>query len=161
MDGIGEVKEAELPECLHVIHAGYEPVAVRFGLTNDNCPYRGRASLPLEVLEEEFTSGIKMYGYRKENTVVGFLSLNIEKTELRINDVVVLPEFWNQGVGTALLEYAKAKAAEQNISKVSLGMIDDNQKLKKWYEKNGFVTVGYKQYPGAPFLAGYMEWARP
>ncbi len=160
MDAILEVTESALPECLYVIHTGYEPVAVLFGLTNENCPHRGRADLPLEVLEEEFASGIKMYGYRKENTMVGFLSLNIEKTKLKINDVVVLPEFWNRGVGTALLEYAKDMAAEQDIPRVSLGMIDDNRKLKKWYERNGFVTVSYKQYPGAPFLAGYMEWAR-
>lgn len=73
--------------------------------------------------------------------------------------VVVLPKFWNQGVGTALPEYAKANAVEQNIHKVSLGMIDDNKKLKKWYEKNGFINVGYQQRPNAPFLVGYMEWS--
>lgn len=159
MDVIREVKKAELPECLRVIHEGYEPIAVQFGLTSNNCPYRGRADLPLEVLAEEFLSGTKMYGYYERDAIVGFISMNDGEKEMKINDVVVLPAFWHQGIGTALLEYAKARSVEQGHLKVSLGMIDDNKRLRKWYERNGFINVGYKQYPNAPFLVGYMEWS--
>lgn len=157
MGVILKVKKSRLSECLHVIHEGYEPIAVRFGLTNENCPYRGRADLPLSVLEEEFSSGIKMYGYFEQDAMVGFLSID-RASEPKINDVVVLPAFWRQGIGTALLEYAKTLSTQWGASKISLGMIDDNKELRKWYEKNGFINVGYQQYPNAPFLVGYMEW---
>lgn len=154
---ITEMGKARLMECLQVIHRGYEPVAVQFGLTNDNCPYRGRADLPLTVLQQEFLAGIKMYGYQVENNIVAFVSINVNKDAIKINDIVVLPEYWNKGIGTALLEFVKDRAAELELSKITLGMIDDNRVLKKWYEKNGFRNIGYVKYPKAPFTVGNME----
>lgn len=155
---IKELDQTKLKEGLQVLHMGYEPIAVQFGLTNDNCPYRGRADLPLEVLAEEYSFGTKMYGYYKEDYMTAFLSLNISQDVIKINDIVVLPKFWHNGIGTALLKFAKDMATEQNISNITLGMIDENKVLRKWYEKNGFVNVGYKKYPKAPFIVGYMEW---
>lgn len=158
---IAEIDEYQLTECLQVLHRGYETVAVRFHLTNDNCPYRGRADLPLAVLTGEFLSGIKMYGYRQENRIAAFVSMNIGREQIKLNDVVVLPEFRHRGIGTAMLNFAKSRAIGQNIPKVSLGMIDDNKTLREWYERNGFVNIGYKKYPKAPFAVGYMEWKNP
>lgn len=155
---IVEIDESRLAECLRVMHMGYEPIAVQFGLTNENCLYRGRADLPLSVLTEELLSGTEIYGYLKENRIVAFVSMNTREDEIKINDVVVLPEFWHRGIGTDLLNFAKGKAIERGIPKVTLGMIDDNRTLRKWYERNGFANTGYKRYPKAPFVVGYMEW---
>ena len=33
-------------------------------------------------------------------------------------------------------------------------MIDDNKRLRKRYENNGFINIGYKNYDGAPFTVG-------
>lgn len=154
---IKEIDRSQLAECLNVLHAAYEPIAVRFELTNENCPYRGRAELPLEVLTEEFSSGAKMYGYYIENSIVAFLSLSEGENRIKINDIVVLPEWWHKGIGTEMLGFAKCQATKLELPKVALGMIDDNKILRRWYEKNGFVNVGYKQFPNAPFLVGYME----
>lgn len=156
---IRRIDEKGLPECLRVIHKGYEPTAIRFGLTGDNCPHRGRADLPLSVLADELSSGAEMYGYCAANRIIGFVSIVVGQAEIKINDIVVLPECWNQGVGTALLEFVKKRAVEAKVSKIALGMIDDNERLRSWYEKHGFVNVGYRQYPKAPFLVGYMEWS--
>lgn len=155
---IKKLDQSKLTECLDILHKGYEPTAIQFKLTNDNCPYRGRADLPLAVLVEEFLSGIEIYGYYEADNIVALISIYTEKNTIKINDIVVLPEFWNKGIGTALLEFIKEKAAKQNISKIMLGMIDDNTVLKKWYEKNGFINIGYKKFPNAPFTVGYMEW---
>ena len=44
------IKEEELFESLEIFHRGYETVAAEFGLTEENCPDRGRASLPYHKL---------------------------------------------------------------------------------------------------------------
>ena len=37
-------------------------------------------------------------------------------------------------------------------------MINENKRLKRWYEDNGFVNVGLKNYKGAPYTVGKMEY---
>ena len=73
---IKPITKSELKECLHVLKESYEAGALRFGQTEENCPYRGRTRLPLSVLEKEFLEGCQMYGYYKNDKQVGFLSLS-------------------------------------------------------------------------------------
>lgn len=47
------IEREQLPDCLAVMAQGYEESAQRFGMTEENCPYRGRTRLPLELLERE------------------------------------------------------------------------------------------------------------
>ena len=155
---IREIDASELAECLHVIHKGYEPIAEQFHLTSENCPHRGRAALPLDVLTEEYLAGTKMYVYEIDDCIVAFASVVLKNDAIKLNDIVVLPEFWHEGIGTAMLDFVKNITIDRHLSKVALGMIDDNIVLKKWYEKNGFVNAGYHQFPNAPFTVGYMEW---
>ena len=156
------IEEKHLSECLTVIHAAYESVAEQFGITDENTPNRGHASLPIEELEMQFQRGRFMYGYSVQNRIVGFISFTKSsehgKDCVKINDIVVLPEHQHNGIGTAMLDFAKDQALAFGIKKVTLGMIDDNTVLKEWYIKNGFNQFMAIQYDGAPFLAGYMEW---
>lgn len=36
---IEAIKKEQLPECLNILKQGYENTAVKFGMTEDNCPY--------------------------------------------------------------------------------------------------------------------------
>lgn len=69
---IKPIKEEELFESLEIFHRGYETVAAEFGLTEENCPDRGRASLPYHKLLSEFESGTLMYGYFDGDKLTGF-----------------------------------------------------------------------------------------
>jgi len=135
-------------------------VALRFGLTAENCPHRGRADLPLAALAEEFDAGVMLYGYLMGGNLVGLVSLRKDDNAIKINDLAVLPEHQGQGIGGKLLDFVKRRAKEQGADTVRLGMIDDNHALKRWYECHGFVTAGVHQFGNAPFLVGYMEWKR-
>lgn len=156
---IKPISKSELPMCLEVFHKGYEDVAVKFGLTEENCPDRGRASLTLEKLTEEFDSGTMVFGYFSKEKIVGFLGIKFDENNVcKLNDIIVLPEFRKCGCGQKLLDFCKEKAKATGAVKIRLGMIDDNKPLRNWYEKNGFKNVGYKKYEGSPVTTGYMEY---
>lgn len=155
---IKPITEHDLLSCLAIFHQGYETVAVEFGLTAENCPDRGRASLPFDKLLAEFESGTMMFGYFANNQLVGYLGMKMGEDGLcKLDDIIVLPRYRGCGYGKALLTFCKEKAREMGADRIRLGMIDDNVRLRKWYEDNGFVNVGYKKYDNAPFTVGKME----
>jgi len=151
------IKREQLQECLDILKQGYEHTALTYGMTEENCPYRGRTCLPYEVFEDEFDRGYLMYGYILGNKIVGFLSLYKEENILHINDIVILPEYQNKGFGSRLMQYAKEKAMESDCSKLALGMVRDNVKLKEWYEKEGFHTVEVIKFESVSYMVGNME----
>ncbi len=98
-----------------------------------------------------------MFGYFTDNKIVGFLGMKMhEGGILKLDDIIVLPEYRQLGYGKKLLDFCKVKAKELGAAQILLGMIDDNKRLKKWYEENGFINIGYKNYDGAPFTVGRM-----
>ena len=156
---IRKIYRNELPECIAIFHRGYETVAVEFGLTDENSPDRGRASLPLEKLAMEYENGILMYGYFADGKMVGYLGIKLMDNDIcGLEDIIMLPEYRNNGFGKELLDFCKLKAKELRAKKIRLGMIDENKRLRKWYEDNGFVNVGYKKYESAPYTIGKMEY---
>ena len=155
---IRPIEKNELPICLQIFHEGFETVALELGLTDENSPDRGGASLPLEKLAAQFENGTMMYGYFVNDEMVGFLGMKkLENGDCGIDSIVVLPEYRHNGYGKELLDFSKQKAKELGASKIRFGMIDDNKRLRAWYEANGFINVGYRQYENAPYTVGKME----
>lgn len=155
---IKQIIKSDLVSCLEVFHLGYETVAIEFGLTEENCPDRGRANLPFDKLVSEFENGTLMFGYFLEDKIVGFVSIKIDNNGVcKLNDIIILPEYRQKGYGKELLDFCIIKALELGADRITLGMIDDNQKLKNWYVKNGFINIGFKKFEKAPFMVGYME----
>ena len=155
---IRTIAKDDLLDCLNIFHKGYETVAVEFGLTEENSPDRGRASLPFEKLAIEFDNGTMMFGYFSDKKMIGYLGMKIQENGVcGLDDIIILPEYRQNGYGKELLDFCKQKAKEFGANKIRLGMIDDNKKLRKWYEDNGFVNVEYKKYDGAPYTVGKME----
>ena len=153
---IRAVTREELPVCLNVLRESYEASAVTFGMTEENCPYRGRTSLPLSVLEQEFEV-CRMYAYVLEEKIVGVLSLQQEGTMLHLNDIALLPEEQGKGFGTKLIGFAIAQVKELDCTGIRLGMVHDNLRLRKWYESFGFETVKLNKYDKVTYTVGTME----
>ena len=154
---IKPIIEWDLGDCLHVLKMGFEDGAIRFGQTEENCPYRGRTRLPLSELRKEFLEGCHMYGYIHDDKLVGFLSLIFDGERMGINDIVILPEYQNKGFGAELMKFAKNEARKRKCGKIRLGMIDDNTQLKNWYERHGFKTISLTKYETVSYMVGKME----
>lgn len=152
------IEREQLPDCLAVMAQGYEESAQRFGMTEENCPYRGRTRLPLEVLEREFETG-QIYGAFAQGRLVGVLSLQRTGDVLMINDLVVLPCWQGQGIGGRLLSFALETAGRLGCRRVRLGMVHDNLRLRRWYEAHGFRTVEVRRFEAVRYGVGRMELA--
>ena len=48
-------------------------------------------------------------------------------------------------------------AKEMNCTKVNIGIVEENQVLRKWYEDFGFTHIGTQKFDFFPFTCGYME----
>ena len=153
---IRAVKKEELSVCLSVLQESYEASAVYFGMTEENCPYRGRTRLPFSVLEQEFESS-QMYVYVCDEKIVGFLSLQQEGEILHLNDIALLPGEQGKGFGTKLMEFAHEQAKTAGCMSIRLGMVHDNLRLRNWYESIGFETVKLKKYEKVTYTVGTME----
>ena len=143
----------ELPNCLNVIHKSYEYRDKKMNLNKDE---HRHTYLTLEELNKMYFDSIQMFGYYKENVLIAFLSLKINECDIKIKDIVVLPEYQNKGIGKELLDFVKLYAKENKKTKIKLGFIYNNTELKMWYEKNGFILTEIKEYPNNK--VGYMEY---
>ncbi len=136
----------ELKESLNVIIITYKDRDEKMNLSNEN--NHRHSNMTYEELKERFDNGIKMYGYYNEDKLIAFLSLEHKENEIKIRDIVVLPEYQNKGIGKLLIDFAKEQTAKNNKSRLVLRFIYDNKKLKEWYEKNGFRVTEILEFPG-------------
>ena len=84
---------------------------------------------------------------RKDAIVVGYLSLHngtsLQEPVDADFEMFVLPEAQGKGIGTMLMRVAEEYAAtETNISRLTLGVLNDNPNARRLYERNGFYSLG-------------------
>ena len=155
----GVIKEItnndELKESLEIIIKTYKDRDEKMNLSNEN--NHRHSNMTYEELKERFDNGIKMYGYYNEEKLIAYLSLEEKKDEIKIRDIVVLPEYQNKGIGRILLDWAKEQTIKSKKSKLILRFIYDNKKLKEWYEKYGFSVTEILEFPGTGKV-GQMEY---
>ena len=53
--------------------------------------------------------------------------------------------------------YAFNVAKDLGCVKINIGIVEENEVLKKWYESFGFVHTGTQKFDYFPFTCGYME----
>ncbi len=154
---IKQVKEIDLPECLKVIRKSFQSVADEFGLTPENCPTNG-AFMPLERLANDYNNGDKMYARYEKTNIIGFVQLSKKENGIFVLEkLTVLPEYRHKGYGGQLICFAKKKVSELGGSMITIGIIEENTRLKDWYAQNGFVHTGTRILPHLPFTVGFME----
>ncbi len=156
---IKEVVQENLEECVKVIRDSFATVAKEFNITEENGPRftafatdEGRLNWHLNGEHRP------MFAYYADSIIVGYYSLLwLENGECELNNLAVLPEYRHGGIGAKLLQHAFEKAKEQGCIKMKIGIVEENQVLRRWYEKFGFVHVGTQKFEFFPFTCGYME----
>ncbi len=160
MDGmIRELSFEEIPECVKVIKAAFKTVADEFGFTEENAPRFTAYAMCDDRLKYQFAEEHKpMYVYILNGKVVGYYSLALlENDEVELNNLSVLPEVRHRGIGQKLLEDCMERVKAMGMKKLKLGIVDENVRLRKWYESFGIKHVSSVKYDFFPFTCGYME----
>jgi len=156
---IKSINITDIPECVKIIRESFSTVAQEFGFTEENAPrFTAFATteqrLNWQLLEEKRL----MFAFYENDQIVGYYSLvQQDNNECELNNLAVLPTYRHKGIGEALLGDAFKVAKEMNCTKVNIGIVEENQVLRKWYEKFGFVHTGTQKFDFFPFTCGYME----
>ncbi|MDP2854607.1 MAG: hypothetical protein Q8O28_10250 [Smithellaceae bacterium] len=62
------------------------------------------------------------------------------------------------GFGEALVKQVLSTARLLDAHRVEIGIIDDHQELRDWYEKLGFEEVESKKFPQLVFRVTFMAY---
>lgn len=147
----------QLEICLDIIHKSFITVADDFNLTRDNCPSH-TAFISLEKLKAQYLAGRAMFLYEKDGEKVGYFSLKKNGNIAELDNLAVLPSYRHSGIGKEIIEFSKEYAREHlHAEKLTIGIIEENAVLKKWYENLEFIHTGTKKFQHLPFTVGFME----
>ena len=158
-DIIRHMSVEEIPACVEVIRKSFKTVADTFGFTEENAPrFTAFATTERRLYWQMEKEKRPMYVYLKEGKIIGYYSLALlENNECELNNLCVLPEYRHQKIGEQLLKSCLEEAKTLGCDKLKLGIVEENRKLRTWYEKYGFVHTGTEKYDFFPFTCGYME----
>lgn len=156
---IKAINREDIPECVRVIRTSFKTVADEFGFTVENAPMFVAYATNEEKLYGQMDNEHRpMYAFYEQDKIIGYYSLQMqENRECELNNISVLPEYRHHQIGGKLLEHAFKTAKELGCVKMNVGIVEENQKLRKWYEKWGFIHIGTKKYDWFPFTCGYLE----
>ena len=155
---IREVEEKDIEECVKVIRESFYTVAEEFGFTEENAPRFTAFATTYERLWWHLQGEHRpMYAYYEDDVIVGYYSLLLQENgECELNNLCVFPSYRHQKIGEQLLQHAFATAKQLNCLKMNIGIVEENQVLRIWYEDFGFVHIGTKKFDFFPFTCGYM-----
>lgn len=146
----------QLNVCLAIIRNSFITVAEEFGLNENNCPSH-TAFITMDKLEKQYDVR-PMFLFYKDEIPVGYFSLaKCSDEEWELNNLAVLPEYRHLGIGKTMVDYAVEMVKNYGGNKISIGIIEENTKLKDWYLKLGFTHISTRQFEHLPFSVGFME----
>ena len=115
-----------------------------FSQEGDFIPNREKEMRGLRLLLEQPSRG-RVFVLRSPIKIVGMINLliTISTAEggfvLVLEDLIVHNEYRRQGFGTQLLNYAIEFAKKKKFLRITLLTDKPNEKLKRFFAKNGFV----------------------
>jgi len=127
----------DLSSILYVIN----DAAIKYkGVIPDDCwnePY-----ILEEELVNEFDSGVRMFGYNKDNKLVGVMGIQELKDVTLIRHAYTLTNYQGIGIGKSLLQYLFKL---NKSSYLFVGTWQDATWAIQFYEKFGFICDTKKQ----------------
>ena len=128
---IGEYKKADTSKILYIINNA----SLKYkGIIPNDCwhePYMSE-----QELIDEFSDGVRMYGYHHNNKLIGVIGVQEIKDIILIRHAYTLTYYQGRGAGSALLEYLLKK--NQN-SRLLVGTWKNATWAIRFYEKFSFI----------------------
>ncbi len=156
---IRKVTTNDLAECVEVIKYSFLTVADEFEFTAENAPRFTAFATSKERLLWHFENEKRpMFAFVEDDKIIGYYSLALQANNAcELNNLCVLPQFRHQKIGEKLLLHAFDTAKDLGCTKMNIAIVEENQRLRKWYEKFGFSHTGTQKFDFFPFTCGYMD----
>jgi ribosomal protein S18 acetylase RimI-like enzyme len=124
-----------------ILNRAFLTVALSFGFTKDSVP-RFPAFIDSDVIEKQLNNGLKMYGYKINNQIVGCIGYSFYKDQVYfIERLATLPEFRHLGIGKKLMEYIENKIKENGGNTAEINVVDKNVILEKKKKKMNYKQI--------------------
>jgi ribosomal protein S18 acetylase RimI-like enzyme len=152
-------QEDDFDRLAQVLNHSFLTVAYEFGLTEENCPTNS-AFISGNTLKNQLTGEREFYRLVVQDKSIGFVAIEKSRKEadtFYIEKVAVVPEYRHLQYGKHLMDFAINRIRELGGKRISIGIIDKNFVLKKWYERQEFVETGKKDFDHLPFRVCFME----
>ncbi|HIH95242.1 TPA: GNAT family N-acetyltransferase, partial [Methanosarcina acetivorans] len=112
----------------------------------------------INKLKEMKVNGAKMYGLYLGIKQEGFVAIEKANDEIfNMERLAVHPDSRHRGYGGYLIDFVVEYAKQNGGKKVSIGIINENERLKNWYRKYGFEETGSKKFEHMSFTVCFME----
>ena len=135
--------EEDLQGCVSLLRVAFGTVAEDFGLTEESAPTNA-AFTTFENLSRHLQNGLILYGMFVESGLVGCVAIKQAKAEQAvyyIERLAVAPDKRHRGYGGQLLSFAIERILERGGTTASIGLMDNNEILKKWYRSKGLAST--------------------
>jgi hypothetical protein len=134
---ISEYTKNELTPILSVINNA----ALKYKGVIPNCCWK-EPYMPKQDLINEFDNGVRMFGYDKDNKLVGVMGIQEVEDVTLIRHAYTFSDYQGMGVGKLLLQYL---FKINRSSSLLVGTWKDATWAIRFYLKNGFVLHTRKQ----------------
>ncbi len=147
----------ETQTVVSVLRRACATVAKRFDLTEENCP-KSPAFYTDDRARADFERGVQYYFLEERGEVCGCVALEKARSDIGyLERLAVLPEHRSKGFGSALVRHVLAQARSMGLERVGIGIIAEDEPLREWYSRFGFVLTGTKRFDHLPFVVAFME----
>ncbi len=147
----------DIPMITGLVRASFRGVAERFNLTEAHCPTHPSYCTD-EWVCRDFDAG-KDYFILEEEDPVGCVALEAASGGVfYLERLAVLPVKRRSGRGRALVRHIFEEVRRRRGTTVGIGIIDEQDDLKRWYETLGFRQTGIKTFPHFPFTVAFMTY---
>jgi ribosomal protein S18 acetylase RimI-like enzyme len=111
------------------------------------------------ILRQMGNRNIAFYGLWENSALISCYALEVIDTiSANLERVCVHPDKRHQGIGLQLLNDSVNRAANFNLRKIQITVINEHLKLKNLYRAFGYRETALKKFEHLPFTVCYMEY---
>jgi ribosomal protein S18 acetylase RimI-like enzyme len=155
MENIIELNDSKI--ITEIINNAFITVAKQYNFSKENAP-RFPAFIDSNIIDENIKNGLKMYGYRKNDQIIGCAGYKYYKDQIYfIERLATLPENRHLGIGRKLMEYLENIIKNNGGKTVEIHVVDKNIVLIEWYKKLNYKYVRVDEIKSLPFNSYVMN----
>jgi ribosomal protein S18 acetylase RimI-like enzyme len=155
MENIIEINNSKI--ITEVLNRAFITVAQQYNFTKENAP-SFPAFIKPDRIDNSLNNGLKMYGYKIDNQIVGCVGYSYYKDQIYlIERLATLPEYRHLGVGKKLLQFVEDEIKNIGGKSVEIHVVDKNIVLIEWYKKLNYVERRIDEIKTLPFNSYVMN----